>query len=242
MPNSDFRYQRILLKITGEALKGANPAGYDSDAITGLARTLADLKDRSGVQLALVIGGGNLWRGGIRSAGGTMDRVTADYMGMLATVMNSLALKDALVRLGVPTEVQTSIPMRPLANVFDRDAAVCALEAGKVVIFAGGTGSPFFTTDTTATLRALETGCEAVLKATKVNGIYSADPFKDPDALRFETLSFEEVLSRQLAVMDLTAFSMCRESRLPIIVFNFSDPENLEKVLRGDLSVATIVS
>lgn len=235
-------YRRVLLKITGEALKGDNPSGYDSDAIAALAKTICDTRSESGVQLALVIGGGNLWRGAIRSSKSNMDRVTADYMGMLATIMNSLALRDALLQLGVPTIVQTSVAMRPIAEPFDRDAAVNALENGTVVIFAGGTGSPFFTTDTTATLRALETRCDAVLKATKVNGIYAADPFKFPDAERFAEISFEEVLSRQLAVMDLTAFSMCRESRLPIIVFNFSNPDNLARVLRGDNSIASVVS
>lgn len=242
MSANEYRYKRVLLKITGEALKGDNPSGYDADAIQSLAETIRDTRARSGVQFGLVIGGGNLWRGALRSEGGSMDRVTADYMGMLATVMNSLALRDALNRMGVPCIVQTAVRMTPIADAFDREAAVRALNDGTVVIFACGTGSPFFTTDTTAALRALETDCEAVLKATKVNGIYSADPVKVPDAERFATITFEEVLQRQLAVMDLSAFTMCMGRRLPIIVFNFSDPANLDSVLRGDNSIATVVS
>lgn len=235
------KYRRVLLKITGEALKGDNVSGYDAEAIHQLAKGLAAVRERTGVQLALVIGGGNLWRGGIQSSGGKMERVTADYMGMLATVMNALALCDAFRQMGVPARVQTSVNMMPIAEPFNHHSAMAALNAGEIVIFGGGTGSPFFTTDTTATLRALETDCEAVLKATKVNGIYTADPKKDPTATRFTEITFEEVLSRQLAVMDLTAFSMCRERRLPIIVFDFSDPSNLEKVLLGDVSIATVV-
>ncbi len=239
--NSNSVYKRVMLKITGEALKGSNEMGYDAESILSLAKGLADVREKTGVQLALVIGGGNLWRGGIQSSKGNMERVTADYMGMLATVMNALALRDAFRQLGVPAIVQTSVTMNPIADPFDHHKAMDALNNGTVVIFGGGTGSPFFTTDTTATLRALETECEAVLKATKVNGIYTADPKKDPNATRFTEITFEEVLSRQLAVMDLTAFSMCRERRLPIIVFDFSDSVNLEKVLCGDLTVATVV-
>lgn len=234
------KYKRVLLKITGEALKGNEP-NFCPEAILSLAKTIQQAKIKYGVQLALVIGGGNLWRGGIKSTQNAMDRVTADYMGMLATVMNALALKDALLGLGVKTIVQTSIPMKPLAEPFDRMGAIDALEKGEIVIFAAGTGSPFFTTDTTAVLRALETNCDAVLKATKVDGIYSADPFKNPGAQRYETLSYETVIAQQLAVMDLTAFSLSQNAHLPIIVFNFSKAENLNKVLDGDLSVATLV-
>ena len=160
---------------------------------------------------------------------------------MLATVMNALCLKDAFEAAGVGAEVQSSIPMEPVARRYNREGTIKALERGKVVIFAGGTGSPFFTTDTTAALRALESDCDAVLKATKVDGIYSADPVLHPDAERFETISFEEALSQKLAIMDSTAFSMCRDNALPIIVFNFSDPESLEQVLQGDSSQATVV-
>ena len=191
--------------------------------------------------VALVVGAGNIWRGVMGRSGG-MDRVNADYMGMLATVMNALCLRDFFTAAGVPAIVQSSIGMEPIAPRYDRVKAIRALEAGQLVIFAGGTGSPFFTTDTTAVLRALETDCDAVLKATKVDGVYTADPMKDPSARRFATLSFDEALSRQLKVMDSTAFSMCRDNDLPIIVFNFSDPESFEAVLAGDTSYGTIVS
>ena len=171
-----------------------------------------------------------------------MDRVNADYMGMLATVMNALCLRDFFRAAGIQAVVQCSIGMEPIAPRFNRDEAIRALEAGKIVIFAGGTGSPFFTTDTTSALRALETDCDAVLKATKVDGVYTADPFKDPAATRDAELSFDEALARQLKVMDSTAFSMCRDNDLPIIVFNFSDPDSLERILSGDTEAGTIVS
>ena len=171
-----------------------------------------------------------------------MDRVNADYMGMLATVMNALCLRDFFRAAGIDAIVQCSIGMEPIAPRYNRDEAVRALEAGKIVIFAGGTGSPFFTTDTTSALRALETDCDAVLKATKVDGVYTADPFKDPSAERYSELSFDEALAKQLKVMDSTAFSMCRDNDLPIIVFNFSDPDALTRVLAGDTEAGTIVS
>lgn len=234
-----YKYKRILLKISGEALKGRAEGGYSAAAVAQIVDKVKTVID-NGIEVALVCGAGNLWRGKV-GAGDGMDRVTADYMGMLATVMNALCLKDAFDAAGVGAEVQCAIPMEPVANRYNRRNAVKALEQGKVVIFAGGTGSPFFTTDTTAALRALETDCDAVLKATKVDGIYSADPVLHPDAERFETISFEETLSRKLAIMDSTAFSMCRDNGLPIIVFNFSDPECLEQVLQGDTSRATVV-
>jgi uridylate kinase len=234
-----YKYKRILLKISGEALKGQSENSYSVEAVNLIVEKVKAVID-NGIEVALVCGAGNVWRGKI-GAGDGMDRVTADYMGMLATVMNALCLKDAFDNAGVGAEVQTSIPMEPVANRFNRDNAVKALQQGKVVIFAGGTGSPFFTTDTTATLRALETDCDAVLKATKVDGIYSADPVLYPDAERFETISFEETLTRKLAIMDSTAFSMCRDNELPIIVFNFSDPDSLEQVLQGDTTLATVV-
>ncbi|MCP3967482.1 MAG: UMP kinase [Lentisphaerae bacterium] len=236
---SPYKYKRVLLKISGEALKGGNSFGYDADAVATVVDKVKNVID-NGVEVALVCGAGNIWRGKVGASDG-MDRVTADYMGMLATVMNGLCLKDAFDAAGVSAVVQTSIPMEPVASRFNREAAMKALEAGKVVIFSGGTGSPFFTTDTTSTLRALETDCEAVLKATKVDGVYSADPMMDPSAERFETISFDETLSRQLAIMDSTAFSMCRDNALPIIVFNFSEPDSLDKVLQGDTTAATVV-
>ncbi len=234
-----YKYKRILLKISGEALKGQGTASFSADAVALIVDKVKSVID-NGIEVALVCGAGNIWRGKIGSGNG-MDRVTADYMGMLATVMNALCLKDAFDAAGVGAEVQSAIPMEPVARNFNRETAIKALERGKVVIFAGGTGSPFFTTDTTASLRALESDCDAVLKATKVDGIYSADPVLHPDAERFETISYEQALSRKLAIMDSTAFSMCRDNALPIIVFNFSDPESLEQVLQGDTSQATVV-
>ncbi len=233
------RFNRILLKISGESLKGAQEHGYDADAVRAVVQQIKKVMD-AGVEVALVVGAGNIWRGVMGRAGG-MDRVNADYMGMLATVMNALCLRDFFQAAGVPALVQCSVGMEPIAPRFDRDRAVKALESGQLVIFAGGTGCPFFTTDTTASLRALETDCDAVLKATKVDGVYTADPFKDPAAVRFHELSFDEALSRQLKVMDSTAFSMCRDNELPIIVFNFSDPTALERVLQGDTEAGTIV-
>ena len=234
-----YKYKRVLLKISGEALKGSADGSYSAEAVSLIVDKVKSVID-NGIEVALVCGAGNVWRGKV-GAGNGMDRVTADYMGMLATIMNALCLKDAFDSAGVGAEVQTSIPMEPVANRYNRGEAIKSLERGKVVIFAGGTGSPFFTTDTTATLRALETDCDAVLKATKVDGIYSADPVLYPDAERFETISFEEALSRKLAIMDSTAFSMCRDNELPIIVFNFSDPESLEQILQGDTTQGTIV-
>ncbi len=235
----DFQYNRILLKISGEALKGGESHGYDAEAVRAVVELVKNILDR-GVEMALVVGAGNIWRGVMGRSGG-MDRVNADYMGMLATVMNALCLRDFFRAAGVPALVQCSIGMEPVAPRFDRDAAVRAMESGQLVIFAGGTGSPFFTTDTTAVLRALETDCDAVLKATKVNGIYTADPFKDPSAERFRNLSFDEALERRLKVMDSTAFSMCRDHDLPIIVFNFSEKGSFEAVLTGDTDYCTIV-
>ena len=238
--NQKFRFNRVLLKISGEALKGAQDHGYDAEAVRKVVRQVKKIMDQ-GVEVALVVGAGNIWRGVMGRSGG-MDRVNADYMGMLATVMNALCLRDFFRAAGIQAVVQCSIGMEPIAPRFNRDEAIRALEAGKIVIFAGGTGSPFFTTDTTAVLRALETDCDAVLKATKVDGVYTADPFKDPAATRYAELSFDEALARQLKVMDSTAFSMCRDNDLPIIVFNFSDPDSLERILSGDTEAGTIVS
>lgn len=237
--SSKYIYNRILLKISGETLKGNLEFGYEGSAVDAVVKRVGAVVDE-GVEVALVVGAGNVWRGVMGSEWG-MDRVTADYMGMLATVMNALCLRDAFNAAGFSAEVQTSIPMEPVAERYNRNKAIHSLEEGKIVIFAGGTGSPFFTTDTTATLRALEVGADAVLKATKVNGIYTDDPMKNPDAQRYETLSFEEALSRKLAIMDSTAFSMCRDNDLPILVFNFFEEQSLEKTLSGDTSVATIV-
>ena len=237
--SSKYIYNRVLLKISGETLKGNLEFGYEGSAIDSIVKRVGAVVDE-GLEIALVVGAGNVWRGVMGSEWG-MDRVTADYMGMLATVMNALCLRDAFNAAGFSAEVQTSIPMEPVATRYNRAEAIKSLEEGKIVIFAGGTGSPFFTTDTTATLRALEVGADAVLKATKVNGIYTDDPMKNPDAQRYETLSFEEALSRKLAIMDSTAFSMCRDNDLPILVFNFFEEQSLEKTLSGDTSAATVV-
>jgi uridylate kinase len=238
--SSQYIYNRVLLKISGETLKGNLEFGYEAEAIKLLVKRIGSLLD-SGVEIALVVGAGNVWRG-VMGAEQGMDRVTADYMGMLGTVMNALCLRDAFDAAGYAAEVQTSIPMEPVAKRYDRRNAVHALEEGRILIFAGGTGSPFFTTDTTATLRALEIGAEVVMKATKVNGVYTDDPMTNPDAERYETLSFDVALAAQLAVMDSTAFSMCRDNDLPILVFNFFEPESLERALSGDYSAATLVS
>ena len=238
--NQKFRFNRVLLKISGEALKGAQDHGYDAEAVRKVVRQVKKIMDQ-GVEVALVVGAGNIWRDVMGRSGG-MDRVNADYMGMLATVMNALCLRDFFTAAGIPAVVQSAIKMEPIASGINRDAAVKALESGQLVIFAGGTGSPFFTTDTTAVLRALETDCDAVLKATKVDGVYTADPVKDPSAQRFAELSFDEALARQLKVMDSTAFSMCRDNDLPIIVFNFGEEGSFERILAGDTSAGTIVS
>ena len=238
--NQKFRFNRVLLKISGEALKGAQDHGYDAEAVRKVVRQVKKIMDQ-GVEVALVVGAGNIWRGVMGRSGG-MDRVNADYMGMLATVMNALCLRDFFTAAGIPAVVQSAIKMEPIASGINRDAAVKALESGQLVIFAGGTGSPFFTTDTTAVLRALETDCDAVLKATKVDGVYTADPVKDPSAQRFAELSFDEALARQLKVMDSTAFSMCRDNDLPIIVFNFGEEGSFQRILAGDTSAGTIVS
>ena len=238
--NQKFRFNRVLLKISGEALKGAQDHGYDAEAVRKVVRQVKKIMDQ-GVEVALVVGAGNIWRGVMGRSGG-MDRVNADYMGMLATVMNALCLRDFFTAAGIPAVVQCAVKMEPIASGINRDAAVKALESGQLVIFAGGTGSPYFTTDTTAVLRALETDCDAVLKATKVDGIYTADPVKDPSAQRFAELSFDEALARQLKVMDSTAFSMCRDNDLPIIVFNFGEEGSFERILAGDTSAGTIVS
>ncbi len=236
---SEFKFKRVLLKISGEALKGEKTHGYDAEAIRSVTGRVADVV-KHGIQVVLVVGAGNIWRGVMGSE--DFDRVNADKMGMLATVMNALCLRDFFRADGIDALVQCSVGMEPIAPRFDRELTFAALNTGRPVIFAGGTGSPFFTTDTTAALRALECGCEVILKATKVDGIYTADPFKDPSAKRFEHLSFDEAISRRLNVMDSTAFSMCRDNSMPIIVFNFSDKQALNKVLHGDFSAGTLVS
>lgn len=237
---SDLKYTRILLKLSGEALKGDRPYGVDPEAALALAQRIKELIDQR-LQVALVVGGGNIFRGlGASRAG--MDRVTADNMGMLATVMNALALQNAIESVGVPTRVQSAIQMRQIAEPFIARRAIRHLEKGRVVIFAAGTGNPFFTTDTTAALRANEIHAEVILKATKVDGVYSADPLENEDAVRYERITFQEALAKRLQVMDSTAFSLCMDNEIPIIVFDFGDPEALGSVIRGDFSSGSLVS
>jgi uridylate kinase len=231
-------YRRVLLKLSGEALQGSKEYGIDPETIDGFAREIHAVRD-TGVQVAVVIGGGNIFRGIEASATG-MDRSAADYVGMLATVMNAIVLQDALEKIGCFTRVMSAIEIRELAELYIRRRAIRHLEKGRVVIFAAGTGNPFFTTDTAAALRAAEIGAGAVFKATKVDGVYTADPLKDPTAVRYETLSFQEALEKNLRVMDAAAISLCRENRIPIVVFNVSPPENIRRVLRGE-RIGTLV-
>jgi len=225
-------YQRVLLKISGEALMGDQPFGIDPAVATQVAKEIGEVA-AMGVQIGVVVGGGNLFRGLAASAKG-MDRATADYMGMLATVINALALQDALEKLGVTTRVAAAIEMRAVAEPFIRRRAERHLEKGRVVVFAAGTGNPYFTTDTAAALRAMEMRSQVILKATKVDGIYTADPMTNPDATRYETLSYLEVLEKGLKVMDATAISLCMDNKLPIIVFKLREAGNLRRVIMGE--------
>jgi uridylate kinase len=224
--------KRILLKLSGEALMGPDAFGYHGATLDGIVRQI-DAVAALGVQIGIVVGGGNLFRGATGALGG-MDRATADGMGMLATVMNSLALKDALMRAGVPAQVMTAVSITHIGEPFERDAAIRHLEAGRVVIFGGGTGNPFFTTDTAAALRAAEIGADLLLKATKVDGVYSADPKKDPAATRYERLSFDEAIARNLGVLDTAAFALCREQKLPLQVFSIFKPGALQRIVHGE--------
>jgi uridylate kinase len=232
------RYQRVLLKLSGEALMGDQQFGVDPAVTTRIARDVGEIQSL-GVQTAIVIGGGNIFRGLAASVRG-MDRATADYMGMLATVINALALQDALERQGVTTRTVTAIEMREVAEPFIRRRAVRHLEKGRVVIFAAGTGNPYFTTDTAAALRAMEIRADVILKATKVDGIYTADPVLDPSATMYDSISYLQVLERQLKVMDSTAISLCMDNKLPIVVFNLLEPGNIRRVVFGE-SVGTLV-
>jgi len=232
------RYQRILLKISGEVLTGRGDYGIDPSVIHQIAQEIKEVKTL-GVEVAIVIGGGNIFRGIAASSKG-MDRASADYMGMLATVMNGLALQDALEKVNVQTRVQTAIEMREIAEPYIRRRAIRHLEKGRVVIFTGGTGNPYFTTDTTASLRAMEIGAEVILKATKVNGVYDSDPLLNKRAQKYDELTYLDVLKRQLKVMDATAISLCMDHRIPIIVFNLKKKGNIKRVVLGD-KVGTIV-
>jgi len=231
-------YGRILLKLSGEALMGSEPYGIDTGVLREIAEQIAEVH-KLGTQIALVIGGGNIFRG-VSAASGGMDRSTADYMGMLATVMNALAMQDALEKFGIPTRVQSAIDMKEVAEPYIRRKAIRHLEKGRIVIFAAGTGLPFFTTDTTAALRAGEIGAQVLMKATKVDGVYESDPVKNPHALRYERISFSEVLNRNLKVMDATAISLAREEKMRIVIFNLNKRGNIRKAVLGK-PIGTVV-
>jgi len=233
------KYKRIVLKISGEALQGKKGYGIDPDTILSIAEQIKEIKDL-GVEIAIVIGGGNIFRGLAAAVSKGMDRSIADYMGMLATALNGLALQDALERLGVYTRVQTAIEMQELAEPYIRRRAMRHLEKKRVVIFVCGTGNPYFTTDTTAALRATEIGADIILKATKVEGIYTKDPMKEKNAKKFDKVRYLDVLKRGLKVMDTTAISLCMDNNLPIIVFNINKKGNIKKVVMGK-KVGTLV-
>jgi len=234
-----LRYQRILLKLSGEALLGDRQYGVDPEFCAFIARQVGHVR-QLGVEIGIVVGGGNIFRGLAAAATG-MDRATGDYIGMLATVMNGLALQDALERAGVPTRVMTAIAMNEVAEPYIRRRAVRHLEKGRVTIFVAGTGNPYFTTDTAAALRAVEIGAEVLLKATKVDGVYDADPMKDPSARRYQRLGYSDVLRDQLKVLDAAAVSLCMENDLPIVVFDLHVPDNITKVAVGE-TVGTLIS
>jgi uridylate kinase len=238
MPDAPLRYQKILLKVSGEVLMGDQGFGIDTGTIERTAEDIAEVV-KTGVQLCLVIGGGNIFRG-VSLAGRGMERAQADYMGMLATVMNALALQGALEKIGVYTRVQSAIPMEAVCEPYIRRRALRHLEKGRVVIFAAGIGNPFFTTDTTGALRAAEMGCDALFKGTSVDGVYTADPKKDATAQRYEQLSYQEVLAKDLRVMDASAISLMRDNQIPIVVFSIRERGNFLKVLKGQGVFTTI--
>jgi len=233
------KFSRILLKLSGEALGGEGASGINPNAVQSMAEQICEVRDL-GVQVVVVVGGGNIFRGLSGSKRG-VERATGDYMGMLATVINSLALQDALEKLGAPTRVQSAIAMSQVAEPFIRRRAVRHLEKNRIVIFGGGTGNPYFSTDTAAALRANEIGAEVILKATKVDGIYDSDPKKNPEAKRYTRISYLDALQQRLEVMDSTAFSLCMDNQMPIIVFDFFRPHNLRRVVLGE-QVGTLVT
>lgn len=236
---SEYVYKRVLLKLSGEHLAGDQGFGIDPKVISGLAKEISAITKNKEVELAITVGGGNIFRGMAASTEG-MDRSQADYIGMLATVMNALALQEALERVGVYTRVQSAISMHEVAETYIRRRAIRHLEKHRVVIFAAGTGNPYFTTDTTAALRACEIEADVFMKATKVDGVYDSDPAKNPDAKRFESISYLDVLTRELAVMDTTAISLCMDNKIPLIVFSLEPTGTMERALRGE-QVGTVV-
>lgn len=234
-----MKYKRVLLKLSGESLMGKKSFGIDNERLSEYAQQIKEIHD-AGVEVAIVIGGGNIFRG-VQAEEGGMDRTHGDYMGMLATMINSMALQAALESIGVNTRLQSAIEMKEIAEPFVRRRAVRHLEKGRVVIFGAGTGNPFFTTDSAASLRAVEINADVILKGTRVDGIYTADPEKDPSAKKYDTITFDDVYENGLKVMDMTAFTLCKENDLPIIVFDMDTPGNLNKVLHGE-DVGTVVS
>lgn len=236
---SELKYKRVLLKLSGESLMGNQSFGIDPTVLEHFADEVKAVKDL-GVEIAVVIGGGNIFRGMAGAAKG-MDRVQADYMGMLATVINSMALQDALERKGVYTRLMTAIKMEQIAEPFIRRRAIRHLEKGRVVIFGAGTGNPYFTTDTAAVLRAVEIEADAIFKGTRVDGIYDSDPEKNPSAVKFPFISYNEVIQKNLRVMDLTAITLCQDNSLPIVVFNMNEAGNLKRILHGD-NIGSVVT
>ena len=226
------KYKRILLKLSGESLMGNDPFGINRDTIMAIVRQVKEIADL-GVQVGVVVGGGNIFRG-VSAQAGSMDRATADYMGMMATVMNALALKDAFESIGTKARVQSALSMQQIAETYARPKAIQYLEENKIVIFAAGTGNPFFTTDTAAALRGAEMGCEVMLKATNVDGVYTADPKKDPAATRYKSVTFNEAIAKKLKVMDTTAFTLCQERNLNIVVFSIHKEGALKRVILGE--------
>ena len=227
---SEIKYKRILLKLSGEALAGENKNGIDSDVLDAICDKIKEIKDL-GVEIGIVVGGGNFWRG---KNGSKMDRTTSDYMGMLATTMNGLALQDALESKGIYTRLQTAIEMRQIAEPYIKRKTIKHLERGRVVIFACGTGNPYFTTDTTAALRAAEIEAEVILVGKTIDAVYSADPKTDEDAIRYEKITYTDILSKNLKVMDATAISLCRDNDIPLIIFAIKDPENIVRAVTGE--------
>ena len=235
-----MKYKRILLKLSGEALMGEKPYGIDPVRLEQYSREIRSVKEL-GIEIAIVIGGGNIFRG-VQAENLTIDRVQGDYMGMLATVINGMALQSVLEKSGLYTRLMSGINMEQVCEPFIRRRAVRHLEKGRIVIFGAGIGNPYFTTDSTASLRAVEIEADVVMKGTRVNGVYSADPEKDPDAVRYDKLSFAEAYSKGLNIMDLTAFTLCQENNLPIIVFDMNQPGNLLKIINGSPEVGTIIA
>ena len=233
-------YKRVLLKISGEALAGGKGGGLDFEMIGSVCDVIKECLDM-GVQVGVVIGGGNFWRGAKNSGGGKMERSRADHIGMLATVMNSLAVADVCEQKGIPVRVQTAIEMRAVAEPYIRSKAIRHLEKGRVVIFGAGTGNPYFSTDTTAVLRAAEINAEVILLAKNIDGVYNADPAKDPSAVKYDSISYDDVLAQHLAVMDTTATSLSMDNHIPVLVFALKDPKNIIRALCGE-NVGTIVS